>query len=243
MKLHKVTFTGVDDETDLDELIHIGNEFPFVEFGILFSTTNRNNRYSSNVLSTLKHLCDRVPVSLHVCGKAVPMLLNFHPELTPLLDVIKHSSANRIQLNFNHSKGLVSLQQLDWFIGNCRVPVITQVNSNNDVINKVISSCDKTQYLFDSSGGCGKVITEFPKPPGIDIGINSPMFGYAGGIGSDNLFEVLGKMGAVLPNKYHTWIDMESSIRTLDNYFDIEACVEIADMLKDTNYIKSHMDY
>lgn len=37
MKLTKVTFTGVDEKTDLDHLQEIGKKYPYVEFGVLMS--------------------------------------------------------------------------------------------------------------------------------------------------------------------------------------------------------------
>ena len=44
MKLTKVTLTGADDFTDPKRLIEISREYPFVEWGILFSLKHSKRR-------------------------------------------------------------------------------------------------------------------------------------------------------------------------------------------------------
>ena len=41
--LNRVTFTGVDDKTNIDDLVYLAEKYPFVEFGILVSKNNSNN--------------------------------------------------------------------------------------------------------------------------------------------------------------------------------------------------------
>ena len=56
--LNRVTFTGVDDKTNIDDLVYLAEKYPFVEFGILVSKNNSNsgtvNRYPN--LTILKRL-------------------------------------------------------------------------------------------------------------------------------------------------------------------------------------------
>ena len=56
--LNKITFTGIDNETKVEELINLKNNYPFAEFGLLISKSNTNkdivNRYPSlNILERL----------------------------------------------------------------------------------------------------------------------------------------------------------------------------------------------
>jgi phosphoribosylanthranilate isomerase len=65
--------------------------------------------------------------------------------------------------------------------------------------------------LFDPSGGRGIEPFSWPVPP---LGAR---MGYAGGIGPDNLLDVLRAIG---PVESPFWIDMESGVRT-DDRFDL----------------------
>lgn len=69
--LDRVTFTGIDNLTDVNKLISLSKKYPFVEFGCLISKTNTNwdiiNRYPSLIiLNNLKN--SNVNLSLHICG-------------------------------------------------------------------------------------------------------------------------------------------------------------------------------
>jgi len=51
MNINRVTFTGVDDSTNIKDLEVISAEFPFVEFGILYSDaqSGKGGKYPSKV--------------------------------------------------------------------------------------------------------------------------------------------------------------------------------------------------
>ena len=69
----------------------------------------------------------------------------------------------------------------------------------------------RVSALFDASGGRGIEPFRWPVSP------VSIRFGFAGGIGPDNLVEVLRDIG---PREAPFWIDMESGVRT-DDRFDL----------------------
>ena len=71
MKLKHITFTGLDERTDVNELKIIQKAFPFVEFGVLMSKnwqTNGNRypdpesiaRFTDQGLNLSAHLCGRI---------------------------------------------------------------------------------------------------------------------------------------------------------------------------------------
>ena len=69
--LNRVTFTGVDDNTNIEDLICLTKKYPFVEFGVLVSKNNSNtgtvNRYPN--LTILKRLKNKgLELSCHICG-------------------------------------------------------------------------------------------------------------------------------------------------------------------------------
>jgi hypothetical protein len=73
-------------------------------------------------------------------------------------------------------------------------------------------------WLFDASGGRGVAPQAWPRHPG------RVSVGYAGGIGPENVREVLAAIGATGPY----WIDMESGVRT-DDRFDIGKCERVCE--------------
>ena len=54
--LNRVTFTGVDDRTNVNDLVDLTKRFPFVEFGVLISKGNTNR----SVVNRYPKLCDVV---------------------------------------------------------------------------------------------------------------------------------------------------------------------------------------
>jgi hypothetical protein len=64
--------------------------------------------------------------------------------------------------------------------------------------------------LFDASCGLGKVAAEYASP--FTVGTQDIPCGYAGGIGPDNILQVLGNVTNASAGKA-VWIDMESSLR------------------------------
>src|SRR5579862_1845326 len=70
MRLHTVTITGPDDQTEPGDLIRLSAEFPFVKWGILF--TLRSGRPTLPSRSWIERLCQQSPqgmrLSGHVCS-------------------------------------------------------------------------------------------------------------------------------------------------------------------------------
>jgi len=81
MKNFKITFTGVDRYTDLNNLPNSS----IIEYGILFSTTNQKNRYPN--LEEIKSFSESLKnynLALHVCGKDARTMLK-NEELTDFI--------------------------------------------------------------------------------------------------------------------------------------------------------------
>src|SRR5689334_18618263 len=89
LKLFCVTLTGADDLTPPRDLARVQKEFPFVEWGILIYPDRPNQagsaRYPS--LGWIDRFLEEVPhghKALHVCGAAVPKLLDGDAEMVNL---------------------------------------------------------------------------------------------------------------------------------------------------------------
>lgn len=222
MKLTRVTITGADDGVDPGELVRLSAEFPFVEWGILFSRSRQGDpRYPSwRWLLDLTCRC-RPPVALaaHLCGHFARTLLVGEDDWP---DEFKGNIADafaRIQLNGISPERPPSLVAtvLNRTPG---VEYVLQSSPRTLPYAALISVlAENVSSLWDESGGRG-----------IALGAAPPLFpglrqGYAGGITPDNVVEVISMLRAT-PGGDPFWIDMESGVRT-DDRFDLQKVREV----------------
>lgn len=227
MKISTITFTGADDRTDQSVMQAISDEFPRVEWGILFSRGNRGmSRYPK--LSWLAELIKTHPgihLSAHLCGQYVRDLLagDFGQ-----FDMDWSSSFKRIQVNFHGIK--VDDTQAEAFLGG--LASYDQTHEwilQMDGVNENIYWAAKAQAirvfpLFDLSGGDGVTPDTWPTP-------TADFCGYAGGLGPHNLEEQLKKIEGIVDSDDPIWIDFETWVRNDKDEFcfdRIRQCLEIA---------------
>jgi len=228
MHLKKITFTGIDDTVDLDELVEISLKYPFVEFGVLFSQKRQGStRYPSSIFrQTLYETCekhrDKIHLSAHFCGHYASLIMC---DGVCMLDKIDSNYFERFQINFNASEhedyDLINLVTL---LKDFDVSAILQQNENNKILIKKLQLykielhpyLHKINILHDISGGKGIEITEIPKP----FTLPETYTGYAGGMNVYNVKEKLEKIHE-LKDDVPFWIDMESGVRAIKDGVDI----------------------
>lgn len=223
MKLDRVTITGADDSTNPDALINLSKEFPFVEWGILFSVSHQGEpRYPSEAwMGKLLSAVDRqvlgeddsmMKFAAHLCGRWVRDLV-LDGKLTFKDQSLKDSWSyfQRVQLNFHAHKHPPCSAFISAIKPYEKREFIFQMDGVNDVLwkgtrDKVASAVP----LFDRSGGAGVVPKSWPRAyPGV-------YNGYAGGLGPETLEEELAKI-AVAAGPERIWIDMETRVRSADD--------------------------
>ena len=210
-----VTFTGIDDKTDISRVKELSMQYP-IEWGILFGGSLKSRqRYPD--FDTIRHALETTPevrFSAHLCGFYAKRALTYGIDAEAILpfDITKHEFS-RIQIN--HKKYFMrSLLRFKDMVGK---PIIMQARGKEfppplEPINE--SPLFPAVYrLHDLSGGNGKVPSHRPVQRA-----GMPIVGYAGGIGPHNVIEVLSEIEA-----YNFWIDMESNIRT-DDWLDLDKC-------------------
>jgi len=225
-----VTITGADDSIAPAALFPLTSSFPFVEWGILVSKKRvGSNRFpSEHWLKKMEHLKYNIPeikLSCHLCGTYVRELCAGNDivikELNSLWDIF-----DRIQLNFHAIPHKIHESVLDVLKKYSEKEFIFQYdNVNNEVIHFVNNAGIKCSALFDTSGGAGILPDSWSEP------LKNIKCGYAGGISPDNIEEQI----KLIENKVgdiETWIDMETHVRSNNDYqFDlikVEKCLEIA---------------
>jgi hypothetical protein len=242
MKLDRVTITGADNSTHIDRLLELSKKFPFVEWGILASSSSEgSHRFPSREWIEELQEASRINpgvlnLSLHLCGKWVRQIL--------LGDVgvprAYFDSFQRVQLNFHAERTkcnptllLTALQS----IGAAQYIFQIDGNGGNEHLSRLFEEMPPDEHvdavgLFDVSGGAGILPGEWPKPFWMSDDESYCYHGYAGGLGPENLAEQIPKIGNAAGD-CRIWVDMETRVRSNnDQLFDIDkvvACLEIAE--------------
>lgn len=238
MLLDRVTITGADDSIDPKDLVQISKDFPFVEWGILFSKNNLGTaRYPSKTWQ--QSLCevlrkDKLNLSAHLCGRWVrDFVLEGHFSFVLDQHRLLWSFFKRIQLNFHAHHHPANKNFINALTARpADKEYIFQLDGVNDMLFKSTLDTLKTYPkppsvvpLFDTSGGAGILPNRWPSP------IGDVYNGYAGGLGPDNLEEQIKTIEKAAGNS-RIWIDMETRVRSDDDrQFDLEkvkTCLKIA---------------
>ncbi len=215
MQLHTVTITGADDATDINDLVALSADFPFVEWGILVSKSqDAGIRFPScgwiNRFGTAARQHD-LKAAMHVCGSWVSDLLKDEFRCAELPSVVDW--AQRIQIN-SWGRPLRSSNDFHWSAAGASSKwFIFQWSPVGECIAKrAREKGHAASGFFDRCGGQGKSPDNLPSPHTTGF----PM-GFAGGLGPDNVLGELQKIRAASGEIETTaWIDMEGRVRTED---------------------------
>lgn len=199
--MQRITLTGADERTDVQQLISLVDRYPEVEVGLLYTATPEGrNRYPSLpwLKTAAKALAGRCAV--HVCGGTArrQLIAGDLDELT--------GYAPRIQVN-----GILTADELVA----CAARVGTLITQHHDKNASLVAvSLPNHSLLIDGSGGRGISPTGWFPP------VTHKPVGFAGGMGPDNLTAELGRILPVA--KDNAWVDMEGKLRTEEDWFNIE---------------------
>lgn len=232
--MEKVTITGADDSIDPRELIDLTKQFPFVEWGILVSSSRQgvsrfpSNRWLARLYETLRDW-PHMALSFHICGAWVREICagNWMPLFTNMGPILH--CGKRIQLNFHAYEHLLTKTFIQAALERSREQdwqLIFQCDGVNDhLVSNAHDDGLNVVPLYDKSGGAGVVPAEWPPPM---AGIYS---GYAGGLGPENLGIEIPRIEMVTRGEPY-WIDMETNVRSVrDRQFDlgkVHRCLEIS---------------
>jgi hypothetical protein len=237
MNLDRVTITGADDSVKIEELLMLSKEFPFVEWGILASSSNVGSpRFPSwGWMYQLRELAaatePAMQLSLHLCGSWVRRILVGDLDQAVRELVGQHA---RVQLNFHAERNTCKPDEFASALKRlepCQfIFQIDGAQGNSHMESLFLVSDIDAVPLFDISGGAGILPKTWPKP--VNMRKSEYLYhGYAGGLGPDNLLEQLPLIGEAAGTA-RIWIDMETRVRSADDQvFDlvkVRRCLEIA---------------
>ena len=213
----RLTFTGVDKNTDLGRLRRIADVCPHVEFAVLVGSktgTDTSNRFPSwSYIGDIAAVLPINQVAVHMCGMFSRAIERDDFGL-PL--EVCDKGFGRVQVNATH----YNLRAVDAFAVRARDrgvrEVIVQVRGSNALLTDVHVG---RSYLHDESGGRGvDCIDRWNAPP-----VSTPC-GFAGGLSAENIDRAV----AFARKHPHAdiWFDMETGVRT-DDWFDLDKVVEV----------------
>lgn len=235
MKLKHITFTGLDANTSVSDLVEIQKKYPIAEFGVLMSKNweTNGNRYPNPEL-VQRFLDQGLNLSAHLCGHLAREAYKGYLELVmSIYHAFEHPDFKRVQLNVSPYENIylqadtLKLKVDKEFIIQQRSPTLLYSQAFNRFEEKNPNT--KVTMLVDPSGGRG--IDE-----GLDIIATDRKIGYAGGINEDNVEDKLRTLMS-LDTVNEFWIDMESGVRTND-WFDLDKVVRILE--KCQNILKEY---
>jgi hypothetical protein len=229
--LKRVTFTGPDDHTSIDEMLAISKEHPHVEWGILFPSKGGRSRFPSD--AWVGKLIDaslraNVQLSGHLCEPWVAKILAGE------MHMMAFSGFSRFQLN---THGVPMATQPHWYAPLVRMGYEIILQLDGLMSEKLRADLggrhsDVFSGLHDLSHGAGVLPTDWPRTLDIDL----KWVGFAGGLGPHNLAEQLPLIEQASGGADY-WIDMETHVRT-DGLFDLQKvreCLRICDAFMATN--------
>jgi hypothetical protein len=218
-----VTITGADESVEPSRLRALSRDFPFVEWGVLFSLGRVGTpRYPGSAwLDELKLVHDAAPQGLrlaaHLCGSLA------REAMGGLARVGKSGLQvfDRVQLNgWSPDYNAQGFQRVKEYILQARSEDMLQVAAT--VAAGMAHVGQPASVLFDPSGGRGLEPFRWPPVP-MDC-----RFGYAGGITPQNVETVIASIRTSrLCSNEPFWIDMESGVRDSDDRFSIDRVREV----------------
>lgn len=237
MKLHTVTLTGADDSVRVGDLFQLSKEFPYVEWGILFSPKRQgNNRYPFRewLEALFREVKDGLVFPLfsaHLCGQWVVDLCNGDFSWERHYGSMSHQFA-RMQLNMTDDRYMtLDLKKLSETLAKNSLNHCDFGSHPKFILQtkRPFARADELapyrfHLLYDVSGGKGVLPKSWAEP------VKGVQCGMAGGLRPENLAEQLEAMEKVAWN-HEIWVDMESGLRDKEDKFSLEKarkCLEIA---------------
>lgn len=245
MKITRISLTGADDHTDINDLFELSRAYPMVEWGILFSSSRAgNDRYpSADWIGDLVNRQTAGPgfnrplnLAAHLCGKTMRGFMTgitfegydegtwLHPHGLSLSQF--NAAFQRAQINFNaqregYTKETLQAVLKGWYESVDGV-IITQHNDNNA---DVWAWCQSYEHQDTSAIKAHQVLHDASGgtaayAPTWQKPIAGVLNGYAGGLGPDNVVDTLMANQEVIGDGC-IWIDMEGALRTNER-FDLD---------------------
>jgi len=241
-KLEALGFCGADDTVNPRLLTLIGQNYPLVEWGILFRPDKEGQpRYASkewvsrlsDILKNSKHP-NKIRLAAHLCGSHVNDLLTSSTDTSSAKDIddflnqlydwgFRRVQVNATAVNGVYTEKLGEGSTMESFLrtvkAHPKLEFIVQRNNETEPLWSALLTKkdypDNIVFLHDESKGTGKETSNWSTDTRF-ISSSRKVVGYAGGIKPSNVKSVAKSTQQACSESGGKcyWIDMESGVRT-----------------------------
>jgi phosphoribosylanthranilate isomerase len=223
MKLSRVTLTGADDLVNPIEMGRLSEEFPWIEWGILFSRKRAGTaRYpSAEWIARLQHVYGSF--AAHLCGEEAKEALRGNASW---FGQYWNWRFQRVQIN-GWEPGKAEFIALARVWRGFQFILQAQTETHLEDAAREVQAIGRGTYLtnvlYDPSGGRGLAPFRWPPIPLAYTHLDPAVVGYAGGITPENVVETIVTLQTVNVNREGKfWIDLESGVRDEKDQFSFE---------------------
>lgn len=224
MHLKYCSITGADDDVDIKDLSALAREYPFVEWAILLLPDLAGKARCPSYGWIARFIRDYKGrhTAMHLCDQA---LLDFVANQREVMELMAGFWRIQLNLRFGDVEGKYDIKELIARVKeNPACQFIVQYTPDKAHILPLFEGITNHALLFDASAGQGLSPDAWPAP------IKGHFCGYAGGINPNNVIRNLELIARAVGDG-ETWIDMESGVRT-DDQFDIGKARKILEAAK-----------
>ena len=253
--LNKVTVTGADDRTNIDELLKIADEYPFVEFGILISKSSTGNRPRFPSVTWIEEFATAcleskiLPnVAGHICGSWVNEIF-LGKWISFEIPRCFSNVVSRWQLNthgIKHTCNISHFLNIIKAVNSSNQQIIFQFDeANTETIVEALNKELNVSALYDMSHGAGVLPVNWKLPTDSKGNALSISMGFAGGLSPENVKSQIEKISNVVTNQ-DVWIDAETKLRSqyVNNDSDEQKfTVDYFDLDKVRNFLEESKSY
>lgn len=200
-----LTFTGVDDLIDLNDLIALSKRYP-IEWGVLYSPKRQGVDRRYPVMPFNAGLCQahNLRMAAHLCGGYARRVAAYGSAAK--IDEIDFTPFQRVQFNGQHA----ATNCAAWAYVNGMKPILPTRSYH-------FPASISVTWLFDQSGGRGKEAARWPHHE------EERLVGYAGGLCAENINRIINEIDPIGPY----YMDMEGRMRDADDWFDLNRVEEV----------------
>ena len=210
-----ITFTGLDLQTPVDEVVALSKRFP-IEWGILFHPDRQGEGRFPPLDLIHSLLALNLNFAAHLCGGHARNVV--HHAALPANIVALLNRFKRVQINT--AERAVDPARIAAFAARFGARAILQCRGTER-----FPGTDSVEWLFDQSGGKGRLADRWPVP-----NATARIAGYSGGLGPDTVAVALEGISKQHPAQVPFWIDMESGVRT-EERFDLAKCRAVCEIV------------
>jgi hypothetical protein len=209
-----ITFTGADEWTDIGRMQALADLYP-IEWGILFSPKRQGIDPRYPPMTFVRKLVNAIglhhDLAAHLCGDHTLHVIDSHALPVDLDDMLLYHFG-RAQLN---GAPVHAAKQISTWAACRNVGPVMQCADG-------WPSATSVDWLYDKSGGRGKVPASWPAHPPAGRRI-----GFAGGLNPENVAQHIEAIAGSRDLTY--WIDMETGVRDDDNRFSLDKCQAVCE--------------